>query len=85
MELLQGELLEQLNKLEEAEHHFLLASRMCPVRFVPLYKLYELYKRTGDEPKARQMGEMILEKPIKVESAIVRSIKADVQRDLRGK
>ena len=84
LELLQGELLDKLNKSEEAELHFLLASRMCPVRFVPLYKLYELYKRTENGQKARKMGETILEKPVKVESAIVRSIKANVQKDWRG-
>ena len=83
LELLQGDLLDKLDKPEEAERHFLLASRMCPVRFVPLYKLYELYKRAGNEQKARQMGETILAKPVKVESVMVSSIKARVQGDLR--
>lgn len=83
LELLQGDLLDKQNKPEEAEWHFLLASRMCPVRFVPLYKLYEVYQKTGDGQKARQMGETILEKPVKVESVIVNSIKARVQGDLK--
>ena len=83
LELLQGELLVELERHEEAEHHFLHASRMCPVRFVPLHQLYQLYKNTGCEQKARQMGETILNKPVKVESAIVNSIKANVHRDLR--
>ena len=81
LELLQGELLVKLERYEEAEHHFLHASRMCPVRFVPLYQLYQLYKNIGNEEKARRMGEMILNKPVKVDSAMINSIKANVLRD----
>ena len=36
LELLQGELLVKLERYEEAEHHFLHASQMYPVRFIPL-------------------------------------------------
>ena len=81
LELLQGELLVKLERYEEAEHHFLHASRMCPVRFVPLYQLYQLYKKTGNEEKARHMGETILNKPVKADSAMINSIKANVLRD----
>ena len=80
-ELLQGELLVELERYEEAEHHFLHASRMCPVRFVPLHQLYQLYKNTGCEQKARQMGETILNKPVKVESVVIRSIRNNVRKD----
>lgn len=83
LELLQGELLVKLERYEEAEHHFLHASKMCPVRFVPLYQLYQLYKNTGNKEKARRMGETILNKPVKVESAMINGIKANVHRDFK--
>ena len=83
LELLQGELLVKLERYEEAEQHFLHASKMCPVRFVPLYQLYQLYKNTGNKEKARRMGETILNKPVKVESAMINGIKANVHRDFK--
>jgi tetratricopeptide (TPR) repeat protein len=83
LELLQGELLVKLERYEEAEHHFLHASKMCHVRFVPLYHLYQLYKNTGNKEKARRMGETILNKPVKVESAMINGIKANVHRDFK--
>lgn len=85
LELLQGELLNELERYEEAEHHFQLAADMCPVRFVPLYQLYLLYKETGNEDKARQMGVTILNKPVKVESRTVLSIKGEIKNYLNTK
>ena len=82
LELLQGELLNELDRYDEAEHHFQLAANMCPVRFVPLYRLYLLYKETGNEDKARQMGKVILNKPVKIESSTIRNMKGEIKNYL---
>ena len=85
LEILHGELLNKLNKKEEAEQHFKHASHMCPARFIPLYKLYQLYKETGNEAKARQIGIIILNKPVKIESEIIQHIKEKIKLSLSYK
>lgn len=85
LEILHGELLNKLNKKEEAEQHFKHASHMCPARFIPLYKLYQLYKETGNEAKARQIGIIILNKPVKIESEIIQRIKEKIKLSLSYK
>lgn len=82
LELLHGELFDKLDRSQEAERHFKLASQMCPVRFIPLFRLYQIYRKRGEETKAYQMGEMILHKPVKVKSATIQRIKMIVQKDL---
>lgn len=83
LELLHGELFDKLDKSQEAERHFKLASQMCPVRFIPLFRLYMVYKDRGDQAKAIQIGKEILQKPIKVESITIKNIKKYVKMDLQ--
>lgn len=82
LELLRGENLCKLERYREAEPHFRLASRMCPSHFVPLYRLYQLYKRQGMTKEAKEMGEHILNKPVKIDSDLIRAIRKEVQKDL---
>ena len=82
LQLLQGELLTKLNRTEEAETHYYHASRMCPSRFMPLYKLYKLYQLTGDTDKEQTIALQILEKPVKVNSGTVRRIKREVKKGI---
>lgn len=79
LELLIGELFNELHQYEEAEDHFQLASNMCPTRFIPLYKLYQIYEKIGDEEKVNQMATLILNKPTKVESGTVKCIRERVK------
>ena len=84
LELLQGDIFYKLGRYEEAERHYLLASQMCPVRFIPLYKLYTLYQAKGETEKINDMGNIILSKPVKVNSIMIQSIKKQIKKDLRG-
>ncbi len=77
LELLQGELLNELERYEEAEHHFQLAADMCPVRFVPLNSLLKLYQQTGDTVKADSMAQAIIDKPVKIPSPAIDAMKAE--------
>ena len=82
LELLQGDINHKLGRYDEAEKHYQLASRMCPIRFIPLYKLYLLYKEYGEPNKANDVGYTILSKPIKVNSIAIQSIKKQIKKDL---
>ena len=68
--------------LDIAEEYYKLASRMCPVRFVPLYGLFCLYENMGRKDEMREIGEKILTKPVKVHSMDVRHILSQVQMKL---
>ena len=63
-----------------AEINYQLASRMCPVRFKPLYGLFLLYKETGRVDEMKAVAEIILTKPVKVSSFEIRRIKMDVRQ-----
>ena len=65
-----------------AEEYYRLASRMCPVRFVPLYGLFRLYKDLDRKEKMREIGKDILSKPVKVSSIEIRTIRNVVQQTL---
>lgn len=73
---------ENYNKLKQsyyAERHFELASRMCPNRFVPLYKMVLLYRTEQREEEAKILAEHIIEKDIKVQSNKIQNIKKEME------
>lgn len=53
---------------EKALEHFRKAHKMCPVRFIPLYKQFKIYKEVGDTAKMINIGKEILSKKVKVHS-----------------
>lgn len=53
------------------------ASNMIPSRFLPLYRLMELYKDQGDNEMAMKFAETILEKKVKVQSGTIALIQAE--------
>ncbi|MBO7589208.1 MAG: O-antigen ligase family protein [Bacteroidaceae bacterium] len=67
---------------DKAEQHYLLASRMCPVRFVPLYGLFCLYEEQGRFDEMKSMGQAILNKRIKVKSPEVSRIRLAVRQGM---
>ncbi|MDE5678461.1 O-antigen ligase family protein [Phocaeicola sp.] len=71
----------KLKYYQEAEKHYLKASYMCPVRFMPLFKLYELYKEQERINEAQLLGKKILEKPIKIYSSTIETIRQKIQSD----
>lgn len=66
----------------QAELRYITASHMCPCRFIPLYKLHQLYISTGDKNKARLKAEEIVKKEIKIPSPKVYTIKAKMKKFL---
>lgn len=82
LEMLLGELQIELKQPEEAEKHYQLASYMCPNRFIPLHKLYTLYKEKGDITNARILAQTIVNKPVKVKSLTVTQIKYKMKEEL---
>ena len=53
---------------------------MCPVRFAPLYGLFCLYEEQGRFDEMKSMGQAILRKRIKVQSAQVSRIRLAVRQ-----
>ena len=67
-----------------AVEYYWLASRMCPVRFVPLYGLFRLYEELNQLDKMEKVGIVIISKPMKVSSFKVREIKSYVRSKLNA-
>ena len=66
-----------------AERHYRRAARMCPNRFMPLYRLVKLYGQTGRDAEARQLAGEIIVKPVKVPSFRVDRMKREMEKYLR--
>jgi len=69
---------------KQAEQSYITASRMCPCRFIPLYKLHQLCISEGDRNKASLKAEEIVKKEIKIPSSKVYTIKAKMKKFLIG-
>lgn len=67
-----------LKKYRNAEKYYKNAAHMCPSRFIPLYKLFQLYLSVGEKDKALIIANEIINKPIKIMSPTVKSIKLSV-------
>lgn len=83
LELLLGELYEKLYQYEKALEHFEIAHNMCPNRFVPLYKLFKIYKALGDTARVISIGNEILTKRVKVPSRKIDIILNNVRYELQ--
>ncbi len=71
-----------IGEYEYAFRHWTLASEMCPNRFVPLYEQFKAYISMQDTLRAQQIGKLILEKPIKIQSMEVHRIIESVKRHI---
>ena len=65
----------KMQRYAEAEQYYRKTSAMCPVKFMPLYKLVELYLTTGRDEEARNLAQKILDKEVKINSLTIHSIK----------
>lgn len=81
LELIIGESYQNLKKYELAEKYFNSASMMCPSRFLPLYKLFHLYKKIGDRNRILCVAGMIIDKPMKFKTPAIRMMKREVERE----
>lgn len=57
-----------LNRVDSAQHSYILASQMCPNRFAPLIGLMRLYAASNRMDEAKEMARTVLSKEIKVPS-----------------
>ncbi len=55
------------------------SSNMIPCRFLPLYKLVKLYQEKGNHALALNLAKEIINKPVKVQSVTVNSIKREME------
>ena len=83
VQMLLGDNCERVGDDAEAERHFRQAAAMCPVRFVPPYRLMKLYERTGRHKEACLLAIELVEKPVKVPSYTVEKIKREC-REMAG-
>lgn len=83
LELLLGDIYKRRKEYEISERYYKKASYMCPCRFIPLYRMFEVYEEMGDEERYRSMAQVIIAKPVKVQSLIVRQIKHKVKREVK--
>ena len=82
LELIIGENYQQLNKPELAEKYYNSASMMCPSRFLPLYKLFHLYKTNGEKERSLAMAEAVISKPMKIKTTTIRMMKRVMEMEL---
>lgn len=75
---------QKMNQYEEAEKCLILASEMIPNRFIPLYRLFKLYKQTGKNEEAKNIAKIIVNKQIKIESPEVLYIKSEMEKELKS-
>jgi tetratricopeptide (TPR) repeat protein len=70
----------QLQQYEEAERRYRKAAAMCPVKFMPLYRLAKQYDAVGDKSRAQELAKIILDKRIKIPSPVIQSIRNEMLR-----
>lgn len=83
LELVLGKIYKLQKKYKLAEYHYRKASHMCPCRFIPIYRLFELYEEMGEIGKKYSIAQLIVCKPVKIQSIIVDEIKCEAEAYLR--
>lgn len=74
-----GDTYRKLNQYEKAERSYRLAGNMIPSRITPKYKLFVLYKDSGDSLSAVKIAKEIMEMKIKVEGSHALKMKGVVR------
>lgn len=74
LEILRGDIYDSIGDKDYAIYAFINASHMCPNRFMPLHKLFRMALKQKEYDLARFYAEVILAKPIKVDSYEVQYI-----------
>lgn len=79
LELLKAICCKELNDLASSELYLIRAQKMCPNRFEPLYQRVHVYMKQGRIKEAKQIGESILKKKIKVPSREIEEMKNEIK------
>lgn len=82
LELMIGENYQEQKDFISAEKYYKNASMMCPSRFTPLYQLFKLYKQLGENIRAYETAEMIINKPVKINSMTIRMMKREMEKEI---
>lgn len=73
------------NDFINAEKHYIKAEHMCPNRFIPLYQRFKIYREKGEWDKMLALGNIILNKRIKIPSRkidiILNNVKYELQKN----
>lgn len=72
-----------LEQYDASEQHFKQAGAMCPVRFMPLYRLAKLYRETGQIEESKALARQILNKEVKIPSTTINAIKYEMRKYLQ--
>jgi O-antigen ligase len=65
---------------EQAEKYYCHALHIKPNRHYPLYLLMVLYRETGQNDKALQTAQNLLDKPVKIPSQVIRKMKEEAKK-----
>jgi O-antigen polymerase len=69
---------------EKAVQTYQLASNMIPCRFLPLYQIFEIFRKAEQKDMAEKYANEIINKKVKIPSMTVNSIKEEAEDYLRG-
>jgi O-antigen polymerase len=69
-----------LGNFQAAEAAYIESSQMMPSMLLPRYLLAKLYHESGENEKARQTAEDLLNSPVKVESSATREIIGEMDK-----
>ncbi|WP_302592341.1 O-antigen ligase family protein [uncultured Bacteroides sp.] len=81
LELIIGENYQELDEHGLAEKYYDNASMMCPSRFLPLYKLFHLYKEEDDRKRMLVVARTIIDKPMKIKTSAIRMMKREMEKE----
>jgi Lipid A core - O-antigen ligase and related enzymes len=82
LQMLMANNYQSIHKYTEAERLYQKAMAMCPVKFMPLYKLFQLYEITNEKEKAVQVANVIMNKPVKIMSPIIINIRREIEQKI---
>jgi tetratricopeptide (TPR) repeat protein len=80
LQMLMADNYKELHQYDEAECYYIKASNMCPVKFMSLHQLVEVYNETGHKEEALALTRKIVDKEIKISSSTVSAIKHKMQQ-----
>lgn len=80
LQLLTGDIHQMKGCFKEAISHYHNANHMCPVRFAPLSGMLQVYQQTGDTAKADSIAQIIINKPVKIHSSAIDTMKAEAKK-----
>ena len=81
LELIIGDNYQELANPKAAKRYYDNASMMCPSRFLPLYRLFHLYKNIEDRERMLSVAKLIIDKPIKIKTPVIQMMKREMEKE----